>query len=128
MGIINFEELKRNFKRIKENEDRKIKIYIEELKGEMVFSLISSKEFLEILEEKYDDKDALLVYNSCIEPNIKDDKFIKELGCNSEPYDIVQNILSQATIIEISEMILQESGIKNKGKKLIELISEDIKN
>lgn len=128
MGIINFEDLKKNSKRIKENERRKIKIHVNELGGDMIFNLVSSKEFVDMLEEDYHNKDALLIYNSCVEPNLKNEKFIKEMGCNADPYDVVEKILTQATILEISEMILKESELKIKEKSLIELVADDIKN
>ncbi|MGL4998511.1 MAG: regulator, partial [Cetobacterium sp.] len=109
--------------------NRKIKIFVKELEGEMLFKPLSLREYLDIADDEYEGKDSMLIFNTCVEPNLRDEVLIKNLGCNSNPYEVVGKILSSGVIFQIANEILEQSELKEKGNKsLIRVVGEEIKN
>lgn len=129
MGKITIQDLISNKNKIEDRAKGKTTFFVEELNGEMAFKHLSYKEYLDMVDEDYDDKDSLLIYEMCVEPNLKNDDLIKKLGCTSVPYEVVRKILSPTTINEIALKIMEISGLsKKEGIPAIKIIGEEIKN
>lgn len=113
---------------IKENEDSKkeiIKIKLERLPGkEFEFKKVDYKEFLEIAGAK--NADEVMILNSCINPNLKDQILQKGMF---EPTDIVKKVFLFSEQRQILKILLKESGItKENSAVLVEKAVSDIKN
>ena len=125
MSIITIEEILKRKSEIEKrrNSKEKIKIRLENI-GEMIFSICTKEELKDILKSDTADKDAELIYNTCEQPNLNNEKLIIELGCENNPEAIVSKFLLPEEINKIAEIILKESGLS--GTK-VELVKE-IKN
>lgn len=129
MGIVSIQDLISNKKKLETKKNRKIRIFVEELGGEMVFKPLSVREYLDITDDDYEDKDSMLIFDTCLEPNLKDEVLVKNLGCNGNPYEVIGKILSPGTIFQLASEILEQSELKSRGDKaLIKVMGEDIKN
>ena len=56
----------------------------------------------------------------------KDEKLITELGCQMNPIEVVPKVLSQSTIVNISELLMKKAGWNEKFT--VEEVIEEIKN
>jgi len=68
------------------------------------------------------DGDVFLVYNTIIEPNLKDSELQKEFGC-VEPTDIVEKIFEPGEIVGISGRALELAGYGDSVSSV-----DDLKN
>lgn len=64
------------------------------------------------------DADVYMVYNTMVEPNLKDAELQKEYGCTL-PTDIVAKIFDPGEIEQLSGMALELAGYKKGGVKVI---------
>ncbi|MGL4569315.1 MAG: hypothetical protein ACRCU6_12415 [Fusobacteriaceae bacterium] len=129
MGIVSIQDLISNKKKLDVKKNRKIRIFVQELGGEMVFRPLSVREYLDIIEDEFEDKDSMLIFDTCLEPNLKDEVLIKNLGCNGNPYEVIGKILSPGTVFQLASEILEQSELRNNGdKNLIKVMGEEIKN
>ena len=56
----------------------------------------------------------------------KDEKLITKLGCQMNPIEVVPKVLSQSTIVNISELLMKKAGWNEKFT--VEEVVEEIKN
>ena len=80
-------------------------------------------ESIDILKENAHESDLHLVYNSIIEPNIKNSTLHNAYNV-SRPVEILDEIFSLGEISNISKTLLKNSGYEDNSVKLV----EDIKN
>lgn len=72
-------------------------------------------------DESQDGKaDPFVVYNTVIEPNLKDKELQKEFGC-VEPVDIVEKIFEPGEIASIAQVGLELAGYKKSVNKVTDL-------
>ncbi|WP_342504201.1 hypothetical protein [Lysinibacillus sp. FSL L8-0126] len=64
------------------------------------------------------DADVYMVYNTMVEPNLKDAELQKAYGCTL-PTDIVAKIFDPGEIEQLSGMALELAGYKKGGVKVI---------
>ena len=114
---ITVEMLLENSKKIEKKETVKVKI--EELNGAVL-----ELEVLDILSSNSTDKDSELIYTSG--KIFKDEKLITQLGCQMNPIEVVPKVLSQSTIVNISELLMKKAGWNEKFT--VEEVVEEIKN
>ena len=121
MKNITVEMLLENSKKIERKETVKVKI--EELNG-AVLEVLNRMEILDILSSNSTDKDSELIYTSG--KIFKDEKLITQLGCQMNPIEVVPKVLSQSTIVNISELLMKKAGWNEKFT--VEEVVEEIKN
>ena len=80
-------------------------------------------EAIDILKENAHESDLHLVYNSIVEPNIKD-SILHDTYNVSRPVEILDEIFTLGEISNISKTLLKYSGYEDNSVKLV----EDIKN
>ena len=56
----------------------------------------------------------------------KDEKLITKLGCQMNPIEVVSKVLSQSTIVNISELLMKKAGWNEKFT--VEEVVDEIKN
>ena len=64
------------------------------------------------------DADEYMVYNTMVEPNLKDQDLQKEFGCTL-PSDIVSKIFEPGEIAQLSDVAFELAGYKKGGVKAI---------
>ena len=119
---------------IKEKEKYEVKsgvkeeIYIERLDATIVFEKPDRALVLESIELSQDkdveagEADVHLIYNSIVEPNLKDDELQKTFECGA-PTDIVEKIFEPGEITAIAAEIMKSVGYGSHIKKV-----EQVKN
>ena len=80
-------------------------------------------EAIDILKENAHESDLHLIYNSIIEPNIKDSTLHESYNV-SRPVEILDEIFTLGEISNIAKILLKNSGYEDNSVKLV----EDIKN
>jgi hypothetical protein len=114
------DQLKKKLKRVQD-------LYVESLDAEITIQEPEREialEGLEMAQEgKSDEADVYIVYNSVIEPNLKDKELQKEYSC-VEPTDIVKMLFRSGEISAISGFALQLAGYGQGVQK----VDRDIKN
>lgn len=133
---INIEELIKKRIEIKNSLKKHIKIEIKEFKelelgdGVAEFRPLSVIEWEE-LQKKEIDADKELIYNTCVSPNLKDDRLLKAFNCSledgREPVEIVDELLSPGTQASICEVIILKSKLY-KEDGMSKLVEDEIKN
>ena len=102
-----------------------IKVKVEELSGAVLeLEVLNRMEILDILSSNSTDKDSELIYTAG--KIFKDEKLITELGCQMNPIEVVPKVLSQSTIVNISELLMKKAGWNEKFT--VEEVVEEIKN
>lgn len=77
--------------------------------------------FQMVNDENLKDKaDPFIVYNTVVEPNLKDSKLHSEFGC-AEPMDIVEKIFEAGEITSIAQAALELAGYKKGVGKVADL-------
>lgn len=64
------------------------------------------------------DADEYMVYNTMVEPDLKDKELQKEFGCTL-PTDIVSKIFEPGEIAQLSDVAFELAGYKKGGVKAI---------
>ena len=120
---ITVEMLLENSKKIERKETVKVKI--EELNGAVLeLEVLNRMEILDILSSNSTDKDSELIYTAG--KIFKDEKLIAKLGCQMNPIEVVPKVLSQSTIVNISELLMKKAGWNEKFT--VEEVVDEIKN
>lgn len=122
---VTLKELIARHELLEEKAKEKIKIEVENL-GEFVFRKITQSEFMDMVDSKVEDKDALLIYNACIEPDLKSQEFIDSFCCKLDPELIANKFLSGSEKLAIAEEILKASGLSKESN--IKVIIDSQKN
>ena len=123
MKNITVEMLLENSKKIEKKDTVKVKI--EELNGAVLeLEVLNRMEILDILSSNSTDKDSELIYTAG--KIFKDEKLITELDCQMNPIEVVPKVLSQSTIVNISELLMKKAGWNEKFT--VEEVVEEIKN
>ncbi len=123
MSIVTIDMLLGNKKKIEEESNKKLKLQIAELGGEILIRKITLDEFIE------HDKDSDFVYIACVEPNFKEEKLIEKTGSKLSPSSVVEKVLTAKTIRAIAREILEFSDLKEiNGENLATRVENDIKN
>lgn len=113
--MFTIEEILKRKEKIDKAKDEKIFI---ELDGqEMVFNKCDMATFNDVITSE-GNKDAKLIYYTCINPNFKDNMLIEKLGVKHNPSLAVEKVFTASEIIEIADKILELSEIKNKNLEL----------
>lgn len=98
-----------------------VKVKIKRLEKLIELRPLGFKELISVVEEQQSDE--LLIYNNCINPNLKDGKLN---GIAFEPSEIIRKVFTVGEVREIAKAILDKSGFY--GKDAIEIVENDIKN
>ena len=123
MKNITVEMLLENSKKIEKKDT--IKVKVEELSGAVLeLEVLNRMEILDILSSNSTDKDSELIYTAG--KIFKDEKLITELDCQMNPIEVVTKVLSQSTIVNISELLMKKAGWNEKFT--VEEVVEEIKN
>ena len=123
MKNITVEMLLENSKKIEKKDT--IKVKVEELSGAVLeLEVLNRMEILDILSSNSTDKDSELIYTAG--KIFKDEKLITELDCQMKPIEVVPKVLSQSTIVNISELLMKKAGWNEKFT--VEEVVEEIKN
>lgn len=95
---------------------------IPSLGGEIIVQEPDFELFNEALELAGKGGDEYLIYNSVLEPNLRDAQLQQVYGC-SEPTDIVRKVFSDGEVAQIARQIIELGGYRNTVK-----VVEEIKN
>lgn len=109
----------------KKTKEEKIRIEVVELGKELELTIPSRTDILEIMTSNSTDTDSELVYNSC--KIFSDDKLVRDLKCEMNPFEVVPKILKSNTITDIATLLLEKAGF-SKNQDTIKVIGEEIKN
>lgn len=113
--MFTIEEILKRKEAIQKSKDEKIFI---ELDGkELIFNKCDMATFNDVIESS-GNKDAKLIYYTCVSPNFRDKILIEKLGCKQDPSSSVEKVFTSAEIIEIADKILELSDMKNKNLDL----------
>lgn len=118
--------LLQNKEKLKNRKPKVQSLYIESLDAEIIIQEPEGAIALESLEMAQNDAemaDIYMVYNSVIEPNLKDSQLHSEFECK-EPTDIVKMIFRAGEITAISGHVLNLAGY-GSGVKTVD---EELKN
>ena len=105
----------------KPKKEETIKVKVKRLDKLIELRPLNFKELMTVITEQQSDE--LLIYDNCINPNLKDGKLN---GIAFEPAEIVGEIFTVGEVREIAKAILDKSGFY--GKDTIEIVENDIKN
>lgn len=119
---------------LKEKEKYQVKqdvteeVYVERLDADVVIrkpekSLVSEVFGMVKDEKQSDDADIYMVYNTVIEPNLKDAELQKAFDCK-EPMAIVEKLFEPGEISQLSQVALELAGYKKGTVSLV----KDLKN
>ena len=93
-------------------ENRYITIRIEKMNGEIKLRVPTSKEIYEI-KDKYKDFSDLaseLVYISCVEPKLNDERLIQHFKCKENPITVVEKVFGFEEKLQIADILLEENS------------------
>lgn len=127
MSKLTVSQLIKDKEKYQVKDDTKAEISIERLDASITIQKPSRSLCMEAMQMTTDENqaekaDIFMVYNTVIEPNLKDSKLQKEFGC-VEPDDIVAKIFEIGEISQIATAAMDLAGY-NSGVKRI----NDIKN
>lgn len=97
-------------------------IYIERLGANVVvkkpeYSFLTEVNELARDEGSKIDVDVYILYNTIVEPNLKDSELIKAFDC-VEPMDIIPKLFEYGEIRNLARMVSQLAGTSNVVKKV----------
>ncbi len=93
-------------------EEKYITVKIEKMEGEIKLRVPFSEEIHEI-RQKYKDYSTMasdLVYSSCVEPKLNDEKLIQHFKCKDNPCDVVDKIFGFDVKLGIADILLEENS------------------
>lgn len=105
-------------------EDKYITVRIERMNGEIKLKVPSSEELYE-LKEKHKDYAAMasdLVYSSCVEPRLNDERLIQHFKCKDNPCDVVDKVFGFDGKLGIADILLDEVKAETNTTNKVELI------
>lgn len=101
-------------------EEKFITVKIERMNGEIKLRIPSSQELYEI-KEKYKDYSEMasnIVYSSCIEPKLNDERLIQHFECKATPHNVVDKVFGFDTKLAIAEIIFDKIEKETKESKV----------
>lgn len=98
-------------------------LFVKSLNGTIVIEEPSRSLVTEAQEMENGKNDVYMVYQSVVEPNLKDSSLQQEFGC-VEPLDIVDILFSAGEVMAISKACLELAGYSEDSVKAV----EDLKN
>lgn len=107
---------------IKNKELQKAEFFIESLGGNVLAEELPYDVINDALES--DETDEMIIYESVIEPNLKDKDLQSALGCES-PDDIVRILFKPGEVAALSQQIIRLSGY---GGNSVKKVNENLKN
>lgn len=105
-------------------EDKYITVKIERMGGEIKLRVPSSEELYE-LKEKHKDYAVMasdLVYSSCVEPKLNDERLIQHFKCKNNPCDVVDKVFGFDGKLSIADILLDEIKAETNTTNKVELI------
>lgn len=121
---VTLEDLIARKEEIQANKNKTVKMYIKSLDGYVVMQKPDRKLIADAMEaDNGIESNIHLVYNTMVEPNLKDKDTQKAFGVHT-PKELLQSILSDGEIGFIAESLMDEAGYKKGSVKVI----EEIKN
>jgi hypothetical protein len=120
--VIKLETLIKNGLDLKNRKLQREEFYIESLDGNVLAEELPA----EVIEDASDleNTNEAIIYESIIEPNLKDKELQKALGCDS-PDDVVKIIFKPGEINALSKEIVKLSGY---GGESVKKVKDEIKN
>ncbi|QNB48210.1 hypothetical protein BR63_19205 [Thermanaerosceptrum fracticalcis] len=97
-----------------------LQLYVKSLDGLITIQKPSRQLCLDAIEMGNAEGDAYLVYNSVVEPNLKDKELQDAFGCVS-PLDIVEAIFEPGEIVSIAKECLVFAGYGDNVKLVDEI-------
>lgn len=103
-------------------------VYVERLDADIVVQKPEKSLVVEAMQmsqdaEQSERADSYLVYNTVVEPNMKDAELQKEFGCK-EPLEIVEKIFEPGEISQLSQIAMELAGYKKGTVSIV----KDLKN
>lgn len=121
---VTLEDLIKRKEEIQSSRNKSVKVYIKSLDGYVVLATPDRKLVADSLECTTSmESNVHLIYNSMIEPNLKDKDTQKAFNVHT-PKELLQAILSDGEIGFMAEELMNVSGYDRKGVKLV----QEIKN
>jgi hypothetical protein len=114
---LTLQELIKRKESIKSKKNERRDLYIKSLDATITIEKQSRDLFLEAADAE--DTDVYIVYNSVIEPNLKDTDLHKAFGVVSPP-EIVDAIFQPGEIPMISKEVFSLSGFSNDNVQVVE--------
>ena len=102
-------------------EDKYITVKIERMGGEIKLRVPSSEEIYEAKDkyENFSDLASELLYISCVEPKLNDERLIQHFKCKNNPVDVVEKVFGFEEKLQIADILLEESSKKiNEVRKV----------
>lgn len=110
---------------IKEDKVKKVKIFVESLDGYVTMKKPGRKLIADSLEKENGiESNIHVVYNSMVEPNLKDLEAQKAFGVHT-PKDLLVEILNDGEISLIAEQLMNASGY---SKNTVRVVTDEVKN
>lgn len=110
---------------IKDKQKGVVKLYVKSLDGYVTLTKPNKSLYADSIEGNTPiEANIHLVYNSMIEPNLKDKEAQKAFGVHT-PKDLLQMIFSVGEIATMSERLAEAAGF---GGNAVRVITDDIKN
>ena len=105
-------------------EDKYITVKIERMGGEIKLRVPSSEEIYEAKDkyENFSDLASELLYISCVEPKLNDERLIQHFKCKNNPCDVVDKVFGFDGKLSIADILLDEIKAETNTTNKIELI------
>lgn len=118
-------ELIKNKDKYRADKEYTENVYVERLGGEITIKKPSRSLCLEAIDLATDESlqgksDVHVVYNCCVEPNLKDKELQLAYGCK-EPDEIVEKIFTPGEISQLSKVSFEMAGFGDGVKRTNEL-------
>lgn len=107
-----------------------ITVKIERMEGEIELRVPTPEEIKELREKhknNYNDAFQELIFTSCINPKLNDDKLLNHFNCKETPYKVVTEIFGEKGVDNLVNLILDESS-KPFDVKRVERVVQRVKN
>jgi hypothetical protein len=118
--VITLKDILKRKEYFKNSRNETKELYVKSLDANIVIAKIDRELYLEALDMERGEGDIHLVYNSIVEPNLKDADLHKEFDI-SVPYEILDEIFEAGEISSISNEILKFSGYIDSVEAIEEL-------
>ena len=105
-------------------EDRYITIRVDRMDGEIKLRVPTSKDIYEI-RDKYKDFSEMaseLVYISCVEPKLNEERLIQHFKCKDKPVNVVEKIFSFDEKLQIADILLEENSKNSAEVKKVDIV------
>jgi hypothetical protein len=118
--VLSLKDILKRKEYFKNRKNETKELYVKSLDANIVIAKIDRELYLEALDMERGEGDIHLVYNSIVEPNVKDTDLHKEFDI-SVPCEILDVIFEAGEITNISNEILKFSGYMDSVEAIEEL-------